>query len=394
MVDNKASGEGVKVPAPAMDNSEHRRADAVSTTIGTVLTIGVVLLVAVNVVMNRQEAAEPMLDLIVDAGTTLVGEAEDVRWRFRGRVLQDGDPQAGAEIWVVVRDEYGNAYSPPKVQSDDGTFSITDVPFQLGGVDVPTQVVEAVVHAKVTQPQQEGPPLYAAEILNLSRTGLARPIKVATTGAWLVFGLFMVSIFIALTVPNRTSLIAWKYYLAIVLAFVFTGAMVVFIARGLATVNAIAVPGEVRSLGFASLFHGTYVERVGEEWLLSLTAPPEASLSNPGQGAVQGLGAPLWIILLAVVGAGLFTVRLVVKDMLTRPNWADAADVRKRVQKVVMHQFFILFAPLGAVLVYQLLVAAGAANEVITVALAILGAGAAADSILAKALERAQGTVG
>lgn len=57
---------------------------------------------------------------------------------------------------------------------------------------------------------------------------------------------------------------------------------------------------------------------------------------------------------------------------------------------MVRHQFFICFAPLGAIFVYQLLVAAGSITEPVTVAFATLGAGAGLNYILVRAINKVQ----
>jgi hypothetical protein len=69
------------------------------------------------------------------------------------------------------------------------------------------------------------------------------------------------------------------------------------------------------------------------------------------------------------------------------------ADFRPRLQEVVLHQFYILFAPVGAVFVYQFLVIAGAASVETTVALAMLAAGVVLNTVLDRALHQAEEVV-
>jgi hypothetical protein len=66
-----------------------------------------------------------------------------------------------------------------------------------------------------------------------------------------------------------------------------------------------------------------------------------------------------------------------VKQVTDPINFQDDKNYCERNGELLRHQFYILFAPLGAVVVYQFLVAAGAASAQITVALAMMGAGAA-----------------
>ena len=106
-------------------------------------------------------------------------------------------------------------------------------------------------------------------------------------------------------------------------------------------------------------------------------------------GISNGFGAPLWLLLLAVVGSAVFTIKLVV-DSLKTPITFDADRVRERMAEILRHEVYILFAPLGAIFVYQLLVAAGSASEPITVGLAGLASGIALNNVLEKAWKGAE----
>jgi hypothetical protein len=90
------------------------------------------------------------------------------------------------------------------------------------------------------------------------------------------------------------------------------------------------------------------------------------------------------VVLVSVLGAGVLTVALMINEITERPT--DPTDIQKRQAKKVSHQFFIFFAPLGSLFVYQLLIAADAAGQAVTVAIASLGAGAAMNALLSRAL--------
>src|SRR5690606_12158615 len=137
-------------------------------------------------------------------------------------------------------------------------------------------------------------------------------------------------------------------------------------------------PGDVISLGFANIFRGTYVKDQPPEWLFSLTSP----WVNVESGVASGFGAPLWLLLLAVLGSGVFTVALLVKHVKDPIDFRDDTPFRARVEEIVRHQFYVLFSPLGAVLVYQLMVAAGAGAVQATVAITIFAAGIAVNMLL------------
>jgi hypothetical protein len=169
-------------------------------------------------------------------------------------------------------------------------------------------------------------------------------------------------------------------------------------AAGLSQVHSQGQEREVMSLGYGFLFQGTYVAEATSAWIFSFTSPaapdPEASDTK----VATGFGAPLWVILLSVIGSAIATVSLLVvgtKEPLDySAETGDALDkFRERIEQIVEHQFFILFAPLGAVFVYQMLVAAEAANKPITVAIAALGSGPVLNYLLAQAINKAKGII-
>ena len=65
-------------------------------------------------------------------------------------------------------------------------------------------------------------------------------------------------------------------------------------------------------------------------------------------------------------------------------QWCDLN--RKKIQVVVKHQFFVFFAPLGAIFVYQLLIISGTATNQFMVGIAALAAGVTPYWLLNKAL--------
>ena len=107
----------------------------------------------------------------------------------------------------------------------------------------------------------------------------------------------------------------------------------------------------------------------------------------------SGFGAPLWVLLLSVVGSSVFTIKMVVDNLKEPLDFDNAQMVRGRVSEVLTHQFYILFAPLGGIFIYQLLVAAGSASEPITVGLAALASGIALNAVLERAWVGVQAVV-
>ena len=178
---------------------------------------------------------------------------------------------------------------------------------------------------------------------------------------------------------------AWlkvQYFGSVALGVIFTITMVGYISVGLYKISVSASPGDALSLGFATIFQGTYVANVEPEWLFSLTAPGPIS-----ESVVTGMGAPLWVLLLSVLGSGVFTVSLMVGHINRELQLEDPVKVGGLVQEIVKHQFYVFFSPLGAVFVYQFLVVAGAASQVVTVGTAAIAAGVSLNAILDKAIK-------
>ncbi|MBI1902777.1 MAG: hypothetical protein HYS13_16895 [Planctomycetia bacterium] len=71
----------------------------------------------------------------------------------------------------------------------------------------------------------------------------------------------------------------------------------------------------------------------------------------------------------------------------------DKAELWKWRRAILEHQFFILFAPLSGIFLYQLLLVGGAATKPIIVAVVILGAGATLNGLLSWAVRLAESWV-
>lgn len=267
------------------------------------------------------------------------------------------------------------------------------------------------------------PACEAAEVLGLPPLILAPLIMIFLISAMLPF----------FGEPTRK-----KYLAAIVLAFCVTGTMIAYFSVGLRFVTTEGKQKEVLQLGFASIYRSSYVEHVQPEWVFSFTAPPprptesapsektqpgfelstnsdmpqatanpsshtKASNSDAGSSPSQpagaptrkgqtdsvvidrGFGAPLWVLLLSVVGASLVTIGLIVSEIAQMPPANQPDEIRKHIQTIVQHQFFILFAPVTAIFVYQIMLAGSAATSAFTVGLTALGAGPSLSALLTKA---------
>jgi hypothetical protein len=331
----------------------------------------------------------------------------DTTAAIRGRVVRSGEEVEAALVWAILRDDQGNRAATTADTTDaSGEFALTPVRTRI--TDSP--VINVAVFAR----SLSGKRPMSEEVLMIADGAQLRKVSISFWWVAYIPGIFLASILLAFVDVEPQNL-KHKYYAGLVLSLLFTVAMITAISLGMSFVSSHDQHDEILSLGFGSLFHDTYVPEHQREWILSLTSPPElgadtvttavadtTSVAITQPQPARGFGAPLWVLLLGVIGASLRTVQIVVKEITQRPEYekalADAlADankgkelrsmVREHMEDIVLHQFYILFAPLGAIFVYQALVAGDAAGNSLTVAVAALGAGASLNALLKKASE-------
>ena len=360
----------------------------------------VALLVATAIIASFFDLENRMLDVVASSelikGTVSEdGSVSDDTWQIDGRVLYDGTPISGAVVWVIVSNPQGDQLAPDvATTADGGRFMITDIPLRLGS-SRRNETSDATVFAKVKR--KSGKELIeerGEQSVKLSSVGQIRWIELPFSTLLSLTLIFVTSIVIAVVqLPPGTFRLKLKYFGSVFLAFLFTFTIIGYISLGLQSVNASASPGEVQTLGFANIYYGSYVTDIEPEWLLSLTTPDLGSVDAIGEFKMltRGFGAPLWTLLLAIIGAGAFTIFIIVRDIKTPLDFDNIEAVRGRIQQAVKHQFYILFAPIAAIIVYQVLVLAGAASQYVTVGLATLGAGVGLSTILDKILRSLHG---
>ena len=365
-----------------------------STTASIILTVilGFVLAGGVSHLVFKRMLGkeEPSLEIVASARQT-----SDSRWTITGQVLFQGEPVHQPTVWAVISDSVGKRLSAGAISNDaPGTFRIEGIDLPSAGTNR-ASLLQAEVHAKAdvrlkeSGSQSELTPISGQAALVLGEFGGTRLIKLPHWAVALLVWLFVCSILLALIgVEPDSWAIAVKYYFSIIWALLFTVAMVISIAVGLAKVNGIAAKGDMVSLGFATVFHGTYVKDVEPDWLLSLTAPasPSTAFLSAGTETARGLGAPLWVMLLSVIGSGIFTLLVVINGISPPPDFSQGVKVSDQIEEILKHQFYILFSPIGAIIFYQMLVVAGAASQPVTVALAALAAGVSLNLLLGKAV--------
>ncbi len=313
-------------------------------------------------------------------------EQKDDSWSLRGRIQHSGNPVANALVWVIAADDLGNRYSSDSVRTNkDGTFRVDSIPLTLVQTPLSKKIEQAIVYAatdgflNTVLWRKSG-----ERVISLGKSSVGQLQSLSTKWIWIILGAFFLSVLVGLGGPRVTHLIDIPYYLTILLAITSTSVMVGYIGSGLTIVDT-AASGESLRLGFATIFHGTYTKNLPKEWLFSLTSPP--AIDSVPESVVRGVGAPLWVLLLSVTGAALFMISLLIEEIRKPPKFesGDRTEVREHLKSIVQHQFFSLFAPLGGIFLYQLLVLTGIASEPLMVAIAVLGAGATLNLVLARA---------
>ncbi len=349
-----------------------------------ILVFGAIILGPI-IADSRKE--KPSLEII----SAPVHDTAGKMWSIIGRVILRGEGHGmPVRVWAIAVDSSGNRFSPPDTITDAaGRFTLGPIPLRFTS-DSSHQATEVTVYGVGRLMNgKDATELRGEDNLRLTQSGRIRWLE---TSVWELGSLgliFFATLLLGLIqVPMRFR--RTKYFTLVGLSFVFTLMMIGLIAIGLRNVNATGTRGDVMSLGFANIYQGTYVKDAPVEWLFSLTTP---QVWKSGE-VTTGFGIPLWLLLIAVLGSGVYTIALIVKHVKDRKPLEDDEAYAERIGELVQHQFYILFSPLGAVLVYQLMVAAGAATVPVTVAIAVFAAGVAVNSILDRAVKALANVLG
>jgi hypothetical protein len=331
--------------------------------------------------------------------------------------------------------------------SDPGSFELVLSRKVAPGPGPRPSLVRTITSVTIRASNEDNT-LDGTELLTVSRADQFHQIEFSMSAVAPIAGLFVFGIFWAFRRPDDIRQRRFQYYVSIFSAVALTSAMIVLIAISLKNINTRG--GElgggrrnvVLSMGFAHVFKGTYVRGVDPEWLFSFTTyrvksqklgdddadaaivaspAPAAAPMAPADGGtlpaapagkavvivpkpapepsekaasteeptVQGLGAPLWVLLMSVLGAAVLTISMVVSWVRDPLDFADEKSLRQRLENIVRHQFYVIFAPIGSVFVYQALIVSQAASQPLAVGIAAFGSGMALNRLLDVALDAA-----
>jgi hypothetical protein len=349
-------------------------------------------------------------------------------WRVEGYTLVDGKPKQVDYVYAVVtlrNEPNGNrVYLGPADTADAdpgkaGKFTIGGIPASLASLstgELGTHRVITIIAGK--EPMEMGEPmgketaLTAKMVLELgatyARPELASGIVVLLT---IIGSLFVLGVGWGLLFrPGDPKPLRWKYSASVVLAFAFAIIIVIAFAAMLYEFRPDDASGarNTTSLGFATIYEGQYSRDLPSGLIFSLTEPPPA-----GENQTLGFAAPLWVLLLSVIGTGLITITLVVGEIASPPPFDDVTSqdaevakkamqsIRNRIKRFVENQTFLLASPFVGIFVYQAVrEGAGAETQVLAVAIAALGAGPTLNLLLKKGeqaakfgIERAAGRI-
>ena len=311
-------------------------------------------------------------------------------YNLEGTIMHDGNPVDTALVWLILKDGNGNERSPvpPSCRTDSkGGFRFDSILVRENALEVDTKkaagpslevskrdVQEISIHARTKNPEMKG------EKIVRVNSGGTRLSKIEKDTVIYLLVIFIISILFPFIIKSYKV----KYLSSIITAIFLSGGMIITIALGISFTSTLN-KGEIVSLGFA------HIAQNNNEWLFCLTSP-----LNLGQ---SGFWVPLWVLLLSVIGASLFTVLIIVNQIKDRPVFTklektggpDADELKKfqeTIKDIVLHQFYMIFSPLGSVFVYQLLVIGDAATKPVTVAIAALASGPALNLILDRAINK------
>ena len=301
---------------------------------------------------------------------------------IRARVLVGGVPREGVSIWAVARDPAGNSFSPdPAVADSAGFVELGPIPMVIGS-DEGVRVSRITVRALGSKPHVD-----KTVVLRIDKPRTCPVIKISFRECLAIAAVFLSSVVLAFLRCKWGWLLRVKHmFVAAITAALCIGVLLIFMEGAKVVDTAEQETGTTAvSLGFVQIVKASYVPTQSpDEWIVALTAP---------EGQTPGFGAPLWVILVSVVGAILMCIAALIHGLASYvgkedskrddTSAVDSDKIRNQILKLVKHQLYILFAPIGAVFVYQSMLLAGLAGERLTVGIAALAAGAGLSVLLA-----------
>lgn len=358
-------------------------------------------------------------------------------WTIAGRVLDRGEGVENALVWAIVNTKCGQQLAPNSTMTDqNGDFKISFTGSGCNSIS-DLQSANAVIQATKTtrgwfhwmDSKQEGRCAISIDDRVLSKK---YEHAKATWSLGLIASWFIVCFVLALSAPTlQSKYVKLNYKTSVFLTF--GSSMAIILAFYFAIEDLVKDPsatnGEVVTLGFANIYRGQFSDTRSPELIVSLGMPPrvfpesdpscsdvknssvmrpipEASLNSgttsvdpnsPTRRPIEDasfnsgeFGAPLWVIVLSVLGASLLTVTILLEEIGSPVDFTNLQTLYSKRRALAQQQISILFAPLGGIFIFQALLTAGAADKPLTVAIAAFGAGATTNVLLTRAVNAAR----
>lgn len=158
----------------------------------------------------------------------------------------------------------------------------------------------------------------------------------------------------------------------------FAATMALVMIRGYHILTSGDLKSELISIGLGYIHKGRFAGLASDDWLYMLDNP------LPGEGVLEAVGAPVWVIVLSTFGAGIMVTEFLLKDVPDLKSTDEKVDLETN---GLARQFLaVAFAPLGAIFVYQFAVKLGIANREF-IAVAALASGLAMTRVVELAVD-------
>ncbi|MDC0721297.1 hypothetical protein [Nannocystis bainbridge] len=195
----------------------------------------------------------------------------------------------------------------------------------------------------------------------------------------LLFAIFAAGLMSIGTVRLLDSRLPWQQTVLTMVIFgritlaCFAATMAVVILRGYHTLTSGDLKSELVSIGLGYIQKGRFSELASEDWLFMFDIPAPAK-----DGTIAALGAPVWVIMFATLGAGIMVTRFLLDEI-------TEAKIDNETNRLRDHFLAVAFAPLGAIFVYQVASKLDIANREL-IASSALASGLAMGHILDRSI--------
>jgi hypothetical protein len=327
--------------------------------------------------------------------------------QITGFVFDSGQPVSKASVVVGATDSQDRHYVVNSETTENGRF---EVRIKLAPTPRDSQITSIRIDAS-TKTALFTYARHGSLAEDLIKQQVRRaPQELSLVLIWLIVILFA-CVLIGGRLPLAAGGPALTRYYSIMAGTSLVGALVLYVLASYMFGIETGLGPDPWRLGCVTIFKGRYVEKVEKEWLLSLTSPPLGQITaerpkeaahdaanpkkepqNSSDDLVVGLGAPLWVLFIAVIGTFLMTLSLIwdeIVDSLPVEEPGRTKVLDKRCQSYVQQAAFILFSPFTAIFIYQSLVATKSASSHLVVGIIALGTGPTITALLAIGVKRA-----